>query len=145
MWRSNIKIRTANKSPKLKPLHVLEQRLKLRLGGSGVASMLTTYRYLRITQYSISFERPSIREFRTLISVGHKVFLHLERLKGRTTQLWYHPTHCLFWILSRCFRLFTNTMFLGWYSRSLKWCMILSKGFSLASTSYIYNAYVELG
>ena len=134
MWRSIIKIRTANKSPKLKPLHVLEQRLKLRLGGSGVASMLTTYRYLRITQYSISFEHPSVREFRTLISVGHN-----------TTQLWYHPTHCLFWILSRCFRLFSKTMFLGWYSRSLKWCMILSKGFSLASTSYIYNAYVELG
>jgi hypothetical protein len=35
-------------------------------------------------------------------------------------------------------------MFLRWYSWSLKWCVNLSEGFALASTSYIYKVYVEL-
>jgi hypothetical protein len=87
MWWSIIEITTANKFPKLKSLLVPEQSLRLRLGGSGVVSMLTFCRYLCTTQHSISFELPSFCEFHTLIPVGRIVSPCLVQLEDRTAYL----------------------------------------------------------
>jgi hypothetical protein len=47
-------------------------------------------------------------------------------------------TLLFFWILSRDFSKFLQreTKFLGWFPRSLNWCLLPPKAFERASTSY---------
>jgi hypothetical protein len=70
IWWLIIEITTTNKFPKLKPLLVPKQSLRLRLHGSGVALMSTFCWYLCTTQHSILFELPGFCEFHALMHVS---------------------------------------------------------------------------
>jgi hypothetical protein len=113
---------------------------RLDLSGLGVAwcyNSISTYAQTPCS--SCKFEKIGPRETSPYFTCGAFSFPPcFRRLKSRTDFDFASLTHLPFWILSRSFLkiLQWKTRFLGWFPRSLKWCLLPHQRL-LASLTFI--------